>query len=197
MKAIKIIGCLGLFLFIGCTAVTTSEEPIDSNSPDAIEAQPEETPMNESPEADPTATDDGSKQLSEPVTVNLGDVTPQPIDDTPVVQPAPGNPGLKDEPVSLAMADLSSRLNVSIDEIELVSLKEVTWRDGSVGCPEADMAYIQVLTAGQQLILRVDGQDFYYHSGKQSVFNYCGDPQPPIENMGISPNQPPPPGQDD
>ena len=97
----------------------------------------------------------------------------------------------------LAVADLSNRLGVNQDDVELVSLQEVTWRDGSLGCPEAGMSYIQALTAGQQMILRVNGQDYYYHSGKNSVFNYCGDPQPPIENMGINPNQPPPPGKDD
>ncbi len=118
-----------------------------------------------------------------------------PISGTPIVQPAPGNPGIKD-PFLLAVADLSGRIGVDGSEVELVSLQDVTWRDGSLGCPEAGMSYIQALTAGQQMILRVNGQDYYYHSGKGGVFNYCGDPQPPIENMGMNPNQPPPPGQD-
>ena len=99
--------------------------------------------------------------------------------------------------MTLAVTDLSTRLSIAADEIEVLSIKEVTWRDGSLGCPEAGVSSIQVLTPGQQMILRANGQEYYYHSGKNSVFSYCGDPQPPIENMGINPNQPPPPGQDD
>lgn len=195
MKAIKMILSMVLFLLIGCTAVTITEKTaVPEQTP--VEIQTEEPAMSETADPGPTPTDDDSKQVSEPVTVDLSAVTPVLIDSTPVVQPAPGNPGVKD-PVLLAVADLSNRLGVNQDAVELVSLQEVTWRDGSLGCPEAGMSYIQALTAGQQMILRANGQDYYYHSGKNSVFNYCGDPQPPIENMGINPNQPPPLGKDD
>jgi hypothetical protein len=194
MKRNWLLLLIGLFLLMGCTAVTTTEETaVPELTP--VEIQTEALPMNETPEAEPTPTEDDGKQVSEPVTVDLSAVTPVLINSTPIVQPAPGNPGLKD-PFLLAVADLSGRLSVSEAEVELVSLQEVTWRDGSLGCPEAGMSYIQVLTSGQQMILRVNGQDYYYHSGKSGVFNYCGDPQPPIENMEINPNQPPPPGQD-
>jgi hypothetical protein len=196
MKATKVILSVVLLLIAGCTAVTITEETPISQPIDPTETQPKEPPMSETAESDPTPTDDDSKQVSEPITIDLSAVTPEPIAGTPVVRPVPGNPGVKD-PVLLAVADLSNRLNVTADAIDLVSLQEVTWRDGSLGCPEAGMSYIQALSPGQQMILRVNGQDYYYHSGKSGVFNYCGDPQPPIENMGINPNQPPPPGKDD
>ncbi|MCP4420801.1 MAG: hypothetical protein GY805_29680 [Chloroflexi bacterium] len=197
-----------LFMTVGCTAVTTVEETAVPNQPatnmpeeneletDSTEAQHEEPAMSNPQEIDPTPTDDDSKQVSEPVTVDLSAVTPVSIDSTPVVQPTPGNPGVNN-PVLLAVADLSGRLSVSADEIELVSLQEVTWRDGSLGCPQAGMNYFQVLSPGQQMILRANGQDYHYHSGKGGIFNFCSNPQPPIENIGINPNQPPPPGKDD
>ncbi|VAW42227.1 hypothetical protein MNBD_CHLOROFLEXI01-3296, partial [hydrothermal vent metagenome] len=128
-----------LFLMMGCTAVTTVEEtetavpdqsapstPEEKLDADALEAQPEELLMNETPEADPTPTEDDSKQVSEPVTVDLSAVTPVPMNSTPVVQPAPGNLSLKD-PFLLAVADLSGRLSVGENEVALVSLQEVTW----------------------------------------------------------------------
>lgn len=190
MKTTQMILSVILFLLVGCTAVTNTE-----NTP--MPEEPEEAPVSETPETEPTPTDDDDKQVSEPVTVDLGSVTPEPIHGTPVVQPAPGNPGVKD-PVLLAVADLSGRLNMSEDEIEVVSLQEVTWRDGSLGCPQANVDYIQVLTPGQQLILRANGQDYHYHSGKNSVFKFCGNPLPPIENPGvINPSHGSPPGQDD
>ena len=149
------------------------------------------------PETEPTATEDENKQVSEPVTVDLGDITPVPIDATMVVQPAPGNPGMK-APVVEAMTELSERIGVDVEDIELVSLLEVTWRDGSLGCPEDGVAYTQALVPGQQMILRVNGKDYYYHSGKSGEFSYCGDPVPPLDSMSVPANPLEPiPGQDD
>ena len=202
MKRRWVLWSIGLLFLVGCTAVTTSEEtavPPDTPAESGLEVEPtampdEDQAMNDTPEADATPTEEEGKQVSEPITVDLGDVTPVVIVGTPNAQPAPGNPALK-APVIEAMVDLGNRLNVPEADIELVSLFEVTWRDGSLGCPESSMNYIQVLTPGQQLILRVSGQEYHYHSGKGGVFSYCGDPQPPLENIDINPNQPPPPGQ--
>jgi len=206
MKTTKLFWNVVLFLLIGCTAVTTTDQPGETAVPPETnttmpaesnnEAEPEEPPVIGTPETEPTPTEDENKQVSEPVTVNLSDITPVPLEGTPIVQPAPGNPGVKD-PVVQAMLDLSARVGANVDDIELVSLLEVTWRDGSLGCPEAGVAYTQALVPGQQLILQVEGQEYYYHSGKNGIFKYCGDPVPPLESMPINPNQPPPPGKDD
>lgn len=197
MKMTKLTLTVILLFLIGCTAVTTPEEP-EATAVPAETTLPETSPMNDATPEDatdvePTPTTD--KQVSEPVTVDLGDVTPVPLEGTPVVQPAPGNPGIKD-PVVQAMTDLSQRLSVTVDDIELVSLLEVTWRDGSIGCPEAGVAYTQALVPGQQMILRVNGVEYYYHSAKNSVFTYCSDPQPPLDTVPINPLEPIP-GQDD
>jgi hypothetical protein len=194
MKAINIMISVSLLLLIGCTAVTTPEALEETAVPPQTSI-PEELPVNdETPETDPTPTND-DKQVSEPVTVDLGSITPETIGGTPIVQPAPGNPGLK-EPVVQAMTDLSQRLNVGMDDIELVSLLEVTWPDGSLGCPQPGMAYTQALVPGQQMIFRVAGEAYYYHSGRGSEFVYCSDPQPPVEGLPINPSEPVP-GQDD
>ena len=203
MKLTKIIPSLVFVLLIGCTAVTDPTPqayplPPDVPQETAVPTAPQEVPVSEEEplvtDPEPTPTEEG-KQVSEPVTVNLGEVTAVPINTTPIVQPAPGNPGLKD-PVVIAMEDLSQRLGVAVEDIELVSLLEVTWSDGSLGCPQAGMAYTQALVPGQQMILQVDGQDYYYHSGKNSVFSYCGNPVPPLDSMPTNSLQPIP-GQDD
>lgn len=197
MNATKLIWSVLLLLLISCTAVTTTDEPGETAVPptESDEVESEEPSVTETPETEPTPTEDDDKQVSEPVTVDLSDVTPVPLEGTPVVQPAPGNPGLKD-PVVQAMIDLSEQVGADVDDIELVSLLEVTWRDGSIGCPELGVAYTQALVPGQQLILRVDGEEYHYHSGKNSIFKYCGDPVPPLESMPINPLEPIP-GQDD
>ena len=206
MKTKKWIFSLIVLLLIGCTAVTTTEEPDETAVPEpaatntpaeAIKLESEGPPMIGTPETEPTPIEDENKQVSEPVTVDLGDITPVPIDATMVVQPAPGNPGMK-APVVEAMTELSERIGVDVEDIELVSLLEVTWRDGSLGCPEDGVAYTQALVPGQQMILRVNGEDYYYHSGKSGEFSYCGDPVPPLDSMSVPANPLEPiPGQDD
>ena len=203
MKAAKLIWIMLLLLLIGCTAVTTTDEPGETAVPPAEATMPAESDevesqepyMTETPEIDPTPTEDDDKQVSEPVTVDLSNVTPVPLEGTPVAQPTPGNPGLK-EPVVQAMMDLSERVGADVDDIKLVSLLEVTWRDGSIGCPEPGVAYTMALVPGQQLILSVNGEEYHYHSGKNSIFKYCGDPTPPLESMPINPLEPIP-GQDE
>ena len=203
MKLTKLTLTVILLFLIGCTAVTTPEEPEATAVPTepALQEMPpvnDETPEDapaeiEAPEVAPTPTSD--KQVSEPVTVDLGAVTPVPLESTPVVQPAPGSPGIKD-PVALATTDLSQRLGVAAETIELVSLREVTWPDGSLGSPEAGVAYTQALVPGQQMILQVNGVEYYYHSGKNSTFTYCADPHPPLNVVPTNPPEPIP-GQDD
>ncbi|MEZ4595227.1 MAG: hypothetical protein R3D55_29385 [Chloroflexota bacterium] len=202
MKTTKILLSLVLFLLIGCTAVTPTEEMEETAVPPE-NAIPEEAPMNEAdtPETepisqpDPTPTDE-DKQVSEPVTVDLSDVTPVPMNETPVVQPAPGQPNNQGDKVDQAIADLNQRVGVPVAEIEVVSLLEVTWPDGSIGCPQSGELYTQALVAGQQLILRANGTDYYYHSGRGSEFIYCSTPQPPLEDAPVNPLQPIP-GQND
>lgn len=48
-------------------------------------------------------------------------------------------------------------------DASLVRIKKaeaVTWRDGSLGCPEPGMAYSQALIEGYWVVLSADQQDF-------------------------------------
>jgi hypothetical protein len=67
--------------------------------------------------------------------------------------------------VDQARADLAGQINVSVDEIELVSASSVTWSDGSLGCPRPGMMYTQVMIDGLLIKFRANGQEYEYHSG--------------------------------
>lgn len=67
--------------------------------------------------------------------------------------------------VEQAKADLAVRLSVSPDEIEVVTVQPMTWSDSSMGCPQPDMAYLQVLVDGLLVQLSHAGQMYNYHSG--------------------------------
>jgi hypothetical protein len=88
--------------------------------------------------------------------------------------------GAPDARVDAARADLAQRLGAEPASIELVSVREVTWRDGSLGCPKPGMSYKQVLVNGSQIVLRHDGVDYHYHAGGARGPFYCPDPQEPL-----------------
>lgn len=79
-----------------------------------------------------------------------------------------------------ARADLARRLGVGEDDIEVISEREVTWPDGSIGCPQPGMAYTQALVNGSQIVLRHTGVDYHYHAGGSRGPFYCADPRPPV-----------------
>ena len=65
----------------------------------------------------------------------------------------------------LAKEDLAKRLNISTGEISVVSEKEITWNDGSLGCPQPDMMYTQALVEGSQVVLSAKNNSYDYHAG--------------------------------
>ncbi|MFC1696173.1 hypothetical protein ACFL1C_08650 [Pseudomonadota bacterium] len=79
-----------------------------------------------------------------------------------------------------AIRDLAGRLNVGETGITLVREVNVTWRDGSLGCPQKDRMYTQALVEGVLIILRVDGQDYEYHSGSGRPPFLCESPEKPV-----------------
>jgi hypothetical protein len=57
----------------------------------------------------------------------------------------------------LAIDALAADLRIERDRILVDTIRAVDWPDSSVGCPKPDMAYLQVITPGHKITLRVDG----------------------------------------
>lgn len=122
--------------------------------------------------ADPTITDP-------PVTTPAPDTTApsdagEPVtDSTPPSSEPPGS-GDTTPPtgnVAFAIADLAELIGVDPADIVVVSQEDVTWRDGSLGCPQPGMMYTQALVDGYKIILEVDGVQYPYHGkGTQEPF---------------------------
>jgi hypothetical protein len=64
-----------------------------------------------------------------------------------------------------AVKDLSGRLSVPLDQIEVLEAKAVVWPDASAGCPRPGMRYKQVPLEGALILLRVGDRVYRYHSG--------------------------------
>lgn len=97
---------------------------------------------------------------------------PEPVD-------TPAERGSQDL-VAQAIADLAAQLGIDQNEIELLLFEAVTWRDGSLGCPQPGMGYIQVLIDGHRIQLRANDHIYHYHSGANEPPFLCKDPQEPL-----------------
>ena len=91
----------------------------------------------------------------------------------PTTSPS-GTPAPRD--VVRAVDDLAAGLGVDAGEVEVVSVEEVTWRDGSRGCAEPGMAYTQALIDGSRITLRAGGRTYEYHSGGSQPPARCDKP---------------------
>jgi hypothetical protein len=67
--------------------------------------------------------------------------------------------------VAPARADLALRLGVDADQLQVISAEEVTWPDGSLGCPEPGMSYTQALVDGSKAVLGYEDRVYVYHAG--------------------------------
>jgi len=119
------------------------------------------------------------------LTATLSAPSPLP---SPIVSPLP--PKQASDPsttpwVEQAVADLAARLNAPISEIEVVSSEAVMWSDGSLGCPQPGMAYIQILIEGYRIQLKQAGRIYEYHGSNDHAPGLCENPQPPA---GVNPD---------
>jgi hypothetical protein len=182
MKKMIIVGAAGALLISACAAAGDLSTPdsdddgattlsgkvaqaTDSSvaaqdvtqASDTSAAAQDEIPTESIP-GDPKEASDydaSSSGLGEP-----GD-TPPPADDTGSLVLGGDVPGA----VATAMANLAAYLGVSVDAIDWVSYEEVDWPDGSLGCPQPDMSYKQVIVNGSLIVFEVDGASYEYHSG--------------------------------
>ncbi len=71
---------------------------------------------------------------------------------------------------------------VNADEVVLERAEDTTWRDGSLGCPQPNMAYTQALVEGYWVVLHAGGEEFDMRVTRRGTFTRCqgSTKQPPI-----------------
>jgi hypothetical protein len=123
-----------------------------------------------------------------------------PAPDPTQVNPATEAPALLQTPdiqleaiLSLAIADLSTRLTVEPDLIQVLSVEPVVWPEGSLGCPRPGEVYTQQTVRGYQIVLGANGQEYLYHTDADRAVILCMDealPSLPITPGEIDDGQP-------
>lgn len=85
--------------------------------------------------------------------------------------PPPGDPIA--DVVDAAAADLAARMGVDRAEISVLRFEEVTWPDGSLGCPKPGEFYTQALVDGFRVVLSYDSRVYLYHAGSDGEPFLC------------------------
>lgn len=81
--------------------------------------------------------------------------------------------------VQAAIAAEAERSGVERAAVGVAGYADVTWSDGSLGCPQPGMMYTQALVPGHQLVLEVDGSYASYHAAEGKDFSFCAQPVAP------------------
>ncbi|NJN16769.1 MAG: hypothetical protein HC822_11105 [Oscillochloris sp.] len=139
-------------------ATAPAEQPVVATS-EAVNIAP--TPIT--PSATPAAANSDQSQEDSAMPQRPSD----PQNTSPNVNPALA------PLVDQARADLAARLSIAADQIETIEAQAVIWPDGSIGCPEPGVNYMQVLTEGAFISLRASGTIYNYHSGRGREPFYC------------------------
>jgi hypothetical protein len=105
----------------------------------------------------------------------------------------PEMPSVTPPPVSAVPQDIldailteAARLSgAPREQVAIVRADAVVWNDGSLGCPEPGMEYIQVLVDGYWVVLQAGETQFDFRVDRTGNFKLCvprpGMPSPSIE----------------
>lgn len=69
--------------------------------------------------------------------------------------------------------DLAKQLAINTDQIRVAEIRAVDWPDASLGCPQPEMAYAQVITPGYYIALESQGQLYPYHTDQGDQIVLC------------------------
>jgi hypothetical protein len=78
-----------------------------------------------------------------------------------------------DDLLDAILAAAAEHSGLSASDIEVVQAEQVTWPDGSLGCPEPDQMYTQALVEGYQVVLDAGGEELDYRVGSGGSFRLC------------------------
>ena len=76
------------------------------------------------------------------------------------------------EPV---VAEVAKLAGVPADQVTVISAEEVTFSDGSLGCPQPGMVYTQALVDGYKIVAEAGGKTYDFR-GSGSAFRQCTNP---------------------
>ncbi|MDH5540406.1 MAG: hypothetical protein OEY03_13470 [Rhizobacter sp.] len=84
----------------------------------------------------------------------------------------PLTPALQTQ-IDLALADAARRTGIAVAALKVASAEQVTWPDGSLGCPQPGVLYTQALVPGYRIRIEAGGAMLDYHAGLRGAPRLC------------------------
>ena len=94
------------------------------------------------------------------------------IPSLPLSSKVPGDT-LADSTMAMIVADAATVAGVDPAAVTLVSVKPVTWMDGSLGCPKPGVMYTQSVVPGFHVIVRAGDRKLDYRVGRAGTAKRC------------------------
>jgi hypothetical protein len=115
-----------------------------------------------------------------------GSLTPATIQpsEVPAVEPS-GSIDLPASVIDPVVAEVARLAGVPVTEVTVISAEEVTFPDGSLGCPVPGMSYTQALVDGYKIVAEAGGKTYDFR-GTGSTFRLCTNPTA-LTGRGITP----------
>ena len=101
----------------------------------------------------------------------LGDADP--AANEPPATPVPPASIAAEAELAPIVAAIADELNVAPEEVTVVSATPEIWPDASLGCPQPDMLYAQVVTAGFRVVVDAAGEEIEFHSDERGSVVRC------------------------
>lgn len=112
--------------------------------------------------ASPSASPDPTRPVR-----SAPELATAPPSDAPVTGEVP------DEILADLAADAAERADVDPEAVRVVQAEQVTWNDGSLGCPEPGMSYTMALVDGYHVILEAGDQELDYRVTANGGYRLC------------------------
>ena len=78
------------------------------------------------------------------------------------------------QPVVAARERLAEMFGRNVDEIETLSVTERQWTDSCLGAAKLDEICAQVITAGYEVVLGLEGSTYTYHTDRGGTVRLAG-----------------------
>jgi hypothetical protein len=89
-----------------------------------------------------------------------------------VVPSAAGTPVASSVAATL-IAAIAEDLGVPPETVKVISMEPRNWPDSSLGCPQPDMLYAQIVTPGYLVVVDVSGERIEYHTDERGTIVRC------------------------
>jgi len=93
---------------------------------------------------------------------------------SPGEQPS-GSIALPQSVIDPVVAEVAKLARVPADQVTVISAEQVTFPDGSLGCPQPGMVYTQALVDGYKIVAEAGGKTYDFR-GSGSTFSQCTNP---------------------